>query len=125
MHQSDAFLEGVLRGRLRETRVLEYSQRDFLHVGTVVGGVDRRHAVGVGRRDERIPEAQHHQATARALGSAIHSVVGLRGRVLRATRTMVFSGCVTGGVERVVVVVEEVPARDVVHVCIAISVDAV
>jgi len=38
---------------------------------------------------------------------------------------MVLSRCIARGVERIVVVVEEVPARDVVNIGVAISVRAV
>ena len=125
LHESDALLEGVLSRSLREARVLKDSQRDLLHVGAVVSGVDRRHAVGVCRRHERVPEPQHHQATARARRGAIDSVVSLGGRILRATGTMVLSRRIARGVERIIVVVEEVPARDVVNIGVAISVRAV
>jgi hypothetical protein len=125
LDQRNALLEGVLGGSLREPRVLKDSERDLLHIGAVVCGVDRRHAVGIGGSDERIPQTQHHQAAARARGSAVLAVIGFSRRVLRPTGTVVLRGSIARGVGWVVVVVEEIPARDIVDVGVPIRVDAI
>ena len=53
------------------------------------------------------------------------AVVPLLGRLVHPARAVVLGGEVARGVDRVVVVVEEVPAGDVVDVAVAVGVVAV
>ena len=82
----------------------------LLDVRAVVSGVDRRHGVGVGRGDEGVPEAQHHDLAFGTDRRAIVAVVGLRACLLGAAGPVVAGGGVAGGVIRVVARIKSCPS---------------
>ena len=86
-----------------------------------VGRVDRRLGEAVGVGDERLADAQRQHRAVRARADLAGAVVGLGRRVLVLAGAVSVLDVVVG----VVVVVDEVPAGDVVGVAVVVVVDAV
>jgi hypothetical protein len=111
---------GVLHGIAAQTRVVHGAERLLHHEGAVVDRVQHglREVALVG--DERVahPHVDRHAVRA---GAELSAVVGLRGRVARLAGAV----AVLHVVKRVVVVVEEVPAHDVVAEAVGVVVHAV
>jgi hypothetical protein len=91
----------------------------------VVGCVDEGHRVVVGGDDERVPDAQRHDLAVGAHADAIDRVVRLRRGLGGPAGAVPARRAAARGVKRVVVVVEEVPAGDVVDVAVAVGVGVV
>ena len=116
----DAVAVGVVDGLPGEARVVERAERLLDDLDVVVGGVGDGGAEPVDVGDEAVADAQVDGHAVRA-GADVAAVVGLRGRVPRLAGPV----AVLDVVERVVVVVEEVPADEVVDVAVAVVVDPV
>ncbi len=114
---------GVLRRFFGEGRVVEAAVRPLDHLRAVVGGVEdpEREVVGVG--DERVPGPDHRHLAVGADADRPFAVVALLDRIDRAAGAVVVGGEVARGVGRFVVVVEEVPAGDVVGEAVAVVVE--
>ena len=111
---------GVVERPPRERRVVERAQRLLDHRRPPIGGVQHRLGEAVDVGDERLadPQLHDHAVGARAQGGG---GVGLAGRVLDLPRTVAVLHVVVG----VVVVVHEVPARDVVVEAVAVVIGSV
>ncbi len=121
----DALAVGVLGGRLGERGVVEAAVGALDDLHAVVGCVGHGHRERVLVRHERVPDPQRGERALRADAEPAGAVVALLGDLVRAAGPVVARGEVARLVERVVVVVEEVPARDVVDVAVAVGVGAV
>ena len=123
-HEDAAGVRVARRGA-GEARVGQAAERRLDDADPVVGRVGdaERELVRVG--DERVPDADRDDLAARAHAGAAGALVRLLPGLLGAAGAVVGGRAVARGVVGVVVVVEEVPARDVVGVAVAVGVRAV
>ena len=105
---------------LRLRRVADGAERFLDDVGAAVEREEHAGRESRAVADERVRDPHRQEATPRARANVAGAVRG-RGRVLRLPGAV----SVLGHVERIVVAVEEVPARDVVDVAVRVVVDAV
>ena len=93
------------------------------HLDAVVGRVHdpQRERVAVG--DERVPDAHRHDLAVGADADRADAVVALVGHVVGAAGAVVVGGEVARQISRFVVVVEEVPAGDVVGEAVVVVVE--
>ncbi len=117
----DAVVVGVVDRFAREHRVVEAAEGLLHDVDAAVGRVDRRLAEAVGLGDERLADAQRQHLAVRARADLAGAVVRFGGGVLVLAGAVAVLHLVVG----VVVVVDEVPAGDVVGVAVVVVVDAV
>ena len=118
-----AVVVGVLRRGLGEGRVIEAAVGALDHLCAVVGRVGDPQREVVGVRHERVPGPDGHHLATRADADRPLSVVALLDGVDGAAGPVMVRGEVAGGVRRVVGVVEEVPAGDVVGIAVAVVVE--
>ena len=123
--QRHALLVGVGEGAARELGVGEPADGALDDAGAVVGGVDDAHRVVVGRHDEGVPDPQRHDLAVGAHADAVGPVVGRARGLGGAPGAVAARRAAARGVVRVVVVVEEVPAGDVVDVAVGVGVGVV
>ena len=123
--QGHALAVGVGERAPGEGRVAEAAHRSLDDAGPVVGGVDDAHRVEVGVDHEGVPDPHRQQLAVRAQAEPVAGVVALAHRLLGATGAVAVGAAAARGVEGVVVVVEEIPAGDVVDVTVAVVVRAV
>ena len=116
---------GVVECLTREARVEERADRSLDDLDVVVGGIEDGLGEVVRVDDERVPDAHRHDLAAGAVADAAIAVVAGLGRIRGAARPVVARARVARGVVGVVVVVEEVPAGDVVDVAVRVGVGAV
>ena len=116
---------GVLVGTAGEAGVGDAAVRALHDAGAIVGGVDDRERVEVRRDDERVPDPQRHDLAIGADAGAAEAVVRPRGGLPGAPGPVTVRRATAGGIEGVVVVVEEVPAGDVVDVTVRVGVAGV
>ncbi len=121
----DAAVVRVLRCGLRERRVVGAAVGALDHAGPVACAVENPHRERVAVGDEGVPGPDRHQLAVGADADPAVGVVAVLGRVLGPPGSVVRGGEVAGGVVRVVVVVEEVPAGDVVHEAVVVRVRSV
>ena len=123
-HEDAAGVRVARRGA-GEARVRQAAERGLDDADPVVGRVGdaQRELVRVG--DERVPDADRDDLAARADAGAAGALVRLLPGLLGAAGAVVGGRAVARGVVGVVVVVEEVPAGDVVGVAVAVGVRAV
>ena len=116
----DSVAVGVVDGPARQRGVVERPQRLLNDLHVVVGGVKRRlgEVVDVGDKAVADPQWQDHAV---GTGAEVAAVVRLRARV----KCLAGAVAVLDVVEWVVVVVEEVPAGDVVDIAVVVAVGPV
>src|SRR5256885_1030481 len=112
---------GAARRLARERGVIKRTVRTLDDLRAVVRRVQDPHREAVGVGYERVPDPERHDLTVGA--DAYVARPDLARGVPRATRAVVAGREVGGPVDRVVVVVEEVPSRDVVRVAVAVVVE--
>ena len=117
---SHAVVVGVLDGLPCELGVVQRAERLLDHERSVVHSIEDRLPEVVAVGHERVPDA-HRDRHAVRTGAGVVSVVCLRRGPLRLSRSVPVLDVVVG----VVVVVEEVPAGDVVHEAVGVTVAAV
>ncbi len=111
---------GVLDRGARERGVVHRAERLLDHLRARVDGVHDAFGEEIRVGDEAVADAHGEHAAVRA-GAEGPAVVGLGGRVLGLAGAV----AVLHLVEGIVVVVDEVPAGDVVHVAVAVAVHSV
>ncbi len=119
----DPAFVGVLRGRFGEGRVVEAAVGALDHLRAVVGGVDDAEREVVRIRHERVPDLDRHDLAVGADADRAFAVVALLGGVEGAAGAVVVGGEVARQVAGFVVVVEGVPAGDVVGEPVAVVVE--
>ena len=120
-HQRHALAVGVANGAARELGVGQPADRALGHARAVVGGVGDGQRVVVGGRNEGVPDPQRHELALGAQPGLAGRVVGLGQRLPGAPGAVAVGAAAARGVEGVVVVVEEVPAGDVVDVAVGVA----
>ena len=121
-HQRHALAVGVAHGAAREPCVGQAADRPLGHGGAVVDGVGHGERPVVGGGDERVPDPQRHQLAPRAKPRLVGRVVGLGQRLQGAPGPVAAGATAARRVVGVVVVVEEVPAGDVVDVAVGVAI---
>ncbi len=111
----------VVDRRARERRVVDRAERFLNDLHAIVRRVDDGLAEVVHVGDEALADAKRNEHAVRARADSAHAVVALRGRVVRFARAVAVARVVV----RVVVVLVEVPTRDVVDVAVTVVVFAV
>jgi hypothetical protein len=121
----DAAGVGVAHRGAGEARVGQPAEGGLDDLDAVVRRVRdaERELVRVGH--ERVPDADRHDLAARADAGAPGALVGLLPGLLRAAGAVVGGRAVARRIVRIVVVVEEVPAGDVVRIAVGVGVGAV
>ena len=119
----DPVLVGVARSGLGERGVIQVAVGAFDHLDPVVGGVDDPEPERVAVGDEGVPHPHRHELAVRADADRPLAVVSALDGVAGPAGAVVGSLEVAREVGRVVVVVEEVPAHDVVGIAVVIVVD--
>ena len=125
VHLRDAVLVGVLGRGLSKLGGGEGTERGLGNVDAVVGGVEETEREVVVVDHEGIPDADRDEAALGTEADPREAVVAFRDGVRGAPAAVVVRRAVRARVEGVVVVVEEVPARDVVDEAVAVVVGAV
>ncbi len=115
----------MVKRRPREARVEERAHRSLHHLDVVVRRIEGRQREVVGVDHERVPNTHRHDLAVGAQANAAVTFVALLRGLLHPPAAVVRRARITGGVVGVVVVVEEVPAGDVVGVAVAVAVVAV
>ena len=123
-HQRHALAVRVPHRAAGESRVGQAADRPLCHGGAVIDGVGHGERPVVGGRNERVPDPQRHQLAPRAQPRLAGRVVGLGQRLQGAPGPVAVGAAAARRVVGVVVVVEEVPAGDVVDVAVGVAIGA-
>ena len=117
----DVIVIRVINRPLGQRRVRDRPQRLLNDGGTQVHCIRCSHREAIGIGNKAVANPQRGDAAARTDASIVDAVVGLRSGVGGFTCAVTIARVVI----RIVVVVKEVPARDVVDVAVAVVVFAI